>query len=60
MFDEKFLFGRLLNGAGNPLAVLWSEDQRAQDEQVQRALQELESFRAVWGRHLTRVLRLLG
>jgi hypothetical protein len=38
MLDEQLFFRRLLDGAGNPLSVLRSEDQCAEDQKVQRAL----------------------
>jgi hypothetical protein len=48
VFDLQLFFRCVLNGACNPLPVLRSEDQRAQDKEVQRALQEFEPFSASW------------
>ena len=44
MLDEELIRRRLLDGAGNALPVLGTEDQGPEDEQVQRPLQELQSF----------------
>jgi hypothetical protein len=35
------------------LAVFWSKDKRAQNQQIQRALQQFESLFASLGRHFT-------
>ena len=40
MIHQKNVFRIQLNGTGNALAMLRPEDQDAQDEQVQRSLQE--------------------
>jgi hypothetical protein len=39
MLDEQLFVRRFLDGAGDPLAVLRSEDERAENQQIQRALQ---------------------
>lgn len=44
MLDEQFLFRRLLDGPRDCLPVLRTEDQRAQDKQIQCALQQFQSF----------------
>jgi hypothetical protein len=49
MLDEQFLPGSVLNSASDALAVLLAEDESAQDEQVERALQEFEAFFIVLG-----------
>lgn len=49
MFDEEFLFGSVLNGAGDALAVLWPEDKGAQDEQVESTLKKFETLLIVLG-----------
>lgn len=57
MLDKELFFRGLLDGAGDALAVLRPKNQRAEDQQIQRALQEFEAFfllLAVFlGRHLT-------
>ena len=57
MFYQQFLVGRLLDGARDALAVLRPEKERAQNEQVERALKEFEAVFGSWwrflGRHLT-------
>ena len=57
VFYQQFLVGRLLDGARDALAVLRPEKERAQNEQVERALEEFEAvFGSLWrflGRHLT-------
>ena len=40
MVDEERVAGLLLDGARNSLAVLGAEQQRAEDQQVERALEE--------------------
>ena len=60
VLDQELFIRRLLDGACDALAVLRTKNQRTQDQQVQSALQELESFDALLGRHLTRVWRQLG
>src|SRR5256885_16574369 len=40
--------------------MLGSKDQRAQDQQVQRALEQFEPSSSFLGRHLTRVCSCLG
>jgi hypothetical protein len=60
MFHEKFFVGGLLNGAGDALAVLRAEDEGAEDEQIESALQEVEAVFVFLGRHLTPKMRLFG
>ena len=62
MLDEKLFVRSLLNRAGDSLAVLWAENQRAQNEQVESTLQKFEAslFAAVLGSHLTRRYARLG
>jgi hypothetical protein len=42
--------------ACDALAVLWPENKGAEDQEVQRALQEFQSFSGVLGRHITRIV----
>src|SRR5271165_3339854 len=49
-----------LNGPRDALTVLPSEDQGAQDQQVQRALQERQAVSVFSGSHLTQVCICLG
>jgi hypothetical protein len=53
VLDEQFVFRGLLDGAGDALAVLGSEDEGPQDQQVERALEQLEAVAAFSGRHMT-------
>ena len=39
MLDDEDVVGLRLNRARDPLAVLFPEEQRAQDEQIERALE---------------------
>jgi hypothetical protein len=55
MLDEQPVLGGLLNGAPDTLPVLRAEDQRPQDQQVERSLQEFQSFSFLLGRHITQV-----
>jgi len=52
MLDEKFMVRRFLNGAGDALAMLRTEDEDAQDQYVERALHQGQAV-AASGRHLT-------
>jgi hypothetical protein len=40
MIYQKNILGIQLNGAGDALSVLWSENENAEDEQVERPLQK--------------------
>jgi len=60
MLDQQLFVRRFLDGARDPLAVMRSKDQCAQDQQVQRALQQLELFLILLGRHITRVSNRSG
>lgn len=60
MLDEELFLGRLLNGARDTLAMLRPENQGAQDEQVQRALQQFQPFFLFLGRHLTQLSAFSG
>ena len=52
--DEQCAVGLLLNGPGNPLAMLRSEYERAQDKQVERTLEQDDAlFLITSGRHTT-------
>jgi hypothetical protein len=42
------------------LAVLRPENKGAEDQEVQRALQQFQSFYGVLGRHITRIVCLSG
>src|SRR6266446_592808 len=53
MFDQQRIFRRLLNCPRDTLPVLRAEYQGAQDEQVQRALQQRQPFFFFSGRHAT-------
>lgn len=53
VFDEQFLLGRLLDSAGNPLSVLGSKNERAEDQQIECALEQFEPFFFLLGRHFT-------
>src|SRR6266568_6681405 len=55
VFDQQLLVGRLLDRPRDALAVLRAENERAQDQQVERALQEFQPFCFFSGRHMTRV-----
>ena len=44
VFDQEFFIGCLLNGARDSLAVLRAENERAENQQVQSALQQFETF----------------
>ena len=55
MVDEQCTVRLLLNDPGNPLAMLRSEYQRAQDQQVERTLEQDDAFLLIaLGRHTTR------
>src|SRR5215470_3661303 len=54
MLDEEFLFRGLLDGAGNSLPVLRSKDESAEDQEIERALEQFKPFRFFSGRHSTR------
>src|SRR5208282_658989 len=60
VLHQKLLIRRLLDGARDPLAVLRSKNQRAQNQQVQGALQQFEPFSCFLGRHITRTYDYLG
>ena len=62
VLDEQHTVGLRLDGAGDALAVLRAEDQRAQDEQIERALQMGGVCRvgALSDRHSTQVFARLG
>ena len=47
------LHGRFLNGARDTLAMLRTENQRAQNQQIERALQQFELLFFLLGKHLT-------
>src|SRR5262249_61578252 len=53
VLDEEDVVGGLLDRARDPLAVLGPEHQGAEDEQVERALDEGQPLGVVSGRHLT-------
>ncbi len=44
MIDQQRVLGLLHDRAGNALAVLRAEHQRAQDQQIERALQQRDAF----------------
>ena len=52
VLDEEFVVGGLLDGAGDSLPVLGAENESAQDEEVERSLQEFAAFRFL-GRNFT-------
>jgi len=58
--DEQRPVGLLLDCTGDALAVLVTEGEDPQNEQIQRALQEGDSFTIVLGSHPTRVCVHLG
>jgi hypothetical protein len=60
MFDEKLFFGSLLDGTGDALTVLRAEDEGAEDEEIECALEQLEAFFCVLGRHTTRICARTG
>jgi hypothetical protein len=53
MLHQEFFVRASLDGSRDPLAVLRPENQRAQDQQVQRPLQQFEPIRGLLGRHFT-------
>src|SRR5207248_8279497 len=53
VLDEELLVGGLLDGVRDALAVLRPPDEGAEDQQIQRALQQLELFLVLSGQHLT-------
>jgi hypothetical protein len=53
VLDEQGIVRRLRRRARDALSVFRSEDQGTQNQQVQRALQQIESFLVVLGRHVT-------
>ena len=55
MIDEEDVLGRLLNRRGNPVAMPRSENQRLQDEEIERALQELNAVGSHTGRETTSI-----
>ena len=61
MIDQQRVFGLLLDGARDALAVLRAEDQHAKDQEVERALEQRDAVRlGRSGRHSTRVCHVLG
>src|SRR5262249_42599679 len=52
VLDEQLMIRGVLDGMADRLAVPRAEDRRAEDQQVQRALQQVERL-ALSGRHLT-------
>ena len=55
MLDEQLFFRGLLDGARDPLPVLRSKDQRAEDQRIEGALQQFQPLSSFLGRHVTRV-----
>jgi hypothetical protein len=55
VLDQQLVLGRPLDSARDTLAVLRAEDQRPQDQQVERALQEFQPVFLLLGRHVTQV-----
>jgi hypothetical protein len=53
VLDEQGIVRRLRRRARDALSVFRSEDQGTQNQQVQRALQQIESFLVALGRHVT-------
>ena len=53
MIHEQLVLGGLLDRARDPLAVLRAEDERAEDQHVERALHEHQAVAIFSGRHLT-------
>ena len=53
VFHQQRFFRCLLNGSRDALSVLRTKNKCAKDEQVQRALQQLEPFSGFLGRHIT-------
>src|SRR5690242_8352824 len=61
MIDEERVPGPLLDDARDRLAVVRSKRENAQNEQVERALEQgVAGGAGLFGRHSTRVWRLLG
>src|SRR5215471_889246 len=54
MLDQEFVAGTLLDRARDPLPMFGPEDQGPENQQVERALQEIKGFVAVAARHLIR------
>src|SRR5579872_123864 len=55
VLNEQLFLRCFLDNPCDPLPVLRSKDQRAQNQQVQRPLQQFQSFFVILGRHITRV-----
>lgn len=55
VIDEENILGLFLNGARDSLAVLGAEDQHAENEHIERTLQERNAILFLFGSHWTRV-----
>ena len=55
MFHEQLFFRCLLDGVCDPLTMLRSKDQGAEDQQIQCPLQQFQPLSSFLGRHITRV-----
>src|SRR3954462_9374711 len=55
VLDQQLVVGGRLDGARDPLPVLRAEYQRAQDQDVERALHQHQALGILSGRHLTQV-----
>jgi hypothetical protein len=60
VLDQELFIRRLLDCACDALAVLRSKDERAENQQIQCALQQFQSFPCFLGRHITHVAMIPG
>jgi hypothetical protein len=44
VINQELVVGRLLDARGDPMAVLGPQNERLQDEQVERSLEELDAI----------------
>lgn len=58
IINQEFILGLMLEKLRNPVSVVWSQLQAAQDQNFERALQKLEPLKsAVYRRHSIYILR---
>ena len=59
MFDEELILGGLLDGACDTLAMLGTQEEGAEDQEIESALEKRETS-GVLGRHMTQGWAGLG